>query len=53
MYHKLIEYRAGVVPLNDERLTEDINEEIFTSDSPIELQALSKKYKLKSQILLF
>jgi len=53
MYHKLIDYRAGVVPLNDERLTEDINEEIFSSDSPIELQALSKRVQVKESDLTF
>ena len=37
----------------DERLTEDINEEIFTSDSPIELQALSKKVQVKESDLTF
>ena len=53
MYHKLIEYRAGVVPLNDERLTQDINEEIFTSDSPVELQALAKRVQVKESDLTF
>ena len=53
MYHKLIEYRAGVVPLNDERLTQDINEEIFTADSPVELQALAKRVQVKESDLTF
>ena len=53
MYHKLIDYRAGTVQLDDERLITDINEEILTSDSPIELQALSKRVQVKESDLTF
>ena len=53
MYHKLIDYRAGVIPLNDERLISDINDEIINSDSPVELQDLSKRVQIKSSDLTF
>jgi len=33
MYRKLIDYRAGVIALDDERLVADINEEIINSTS--------------------
>ncbi len=53
MYRKLIDYRAGVIPLDDERLVADINEEIINSDSPVELQALSKRVQVKESDLTF
>jgi len=53
MYRKLIDYRAGVVELDDARLIEDINDEIMTSDSPVELQALSKRVQVKGSDLTF
>jgi len=53
MYHKLIDYRAGVVPLDDDRLIDDINNEILTSDTPIELQALQKRIQVKESDLSF
>ena len=53
MYRKLIDYRAGVIALDDERLVADINEEIINSDSPVELQALSKRVQVKDSDLSF
>ncbi len=53
MYRKLIDYRAGVIALDDERLVADINEEIINSDSPVELQALSKRVQVKESDLTF
>lgn len=53
MYRKLIDYRAGVVELDDARLIDDINDEIMTSDSPVELQALSKRVQVKGSDLTF
>ncbi len=53
MYRKLIDYRAGVVELDDARLIDDINDEIMTSDSTIELQALSKRVQVKGSDLTF
>jgi len=53
MYRKLIDYRAGVIALDDERLIADINEEIINSDSPVELQALSKRVQVKDSDLSF
>jgi hypothetical protein len=53
MYHKLIDYRAGVVPLDDDRLIDDINNEILTSDTPVELQELQKRIQVKESDLSF
>ena len=53
MYNKLISYRAGTIPLNDEQLVMDISDEIVNSDSPVELQALSKKVQVKESDLTF
>jgi hypothetical protein len=53
MYRKLIDYRAGTIVLDDERLVADINDEIINSDSPVELQALSKRVQVKDSDLSF
>ena len=53
MYHKLIDYRAGVIKLDDEKLIAAINDEILNTDSPIDLQNLSKKVQIKESDLTF
>ena len=53
MYRKLIDYRAGVIELDNARLIEDINDEIMTSDSPVEFQELSKRVQVKTSDLTF
>lgn len=53
MYRKLIDYRAGTIDLKDEVLINDINDEIINTDSPIELQALSKRVQVKTSDLTF
>lgn len=53
MYNKLISYRAGTVDLNDEQIRIDLADEIANADSPVELQALSKKVQVKESDLTF
>mgnify|MGYP003674759917 FL=1 len=53
MFNKLINYRAGTTNINENVLVEAINDEILTSNSPVELQDLSKRIQVKDSDLTF
>tara|TARA_R110000803_G_scaffold38535_2_gene83402 strand:+ start:2652 stop:4334 length:1683 start_codon:yes stop_codon:yes gene_type:complete len=53
MFNKLINYRAGTTNINETVLVEAINDEILTSNSPVELQDLSKRIQVKDSDLTF
>tara|TARA_R110001632_G_scaffold54086_1_gene132909 strand:- start:382 stop:2064 length:1683 start_codon:yes stop_codon:yes gene_type:complete len=53
MFNKLVNYRAGTININETVLVEAINDEILTSNSPVELQDLSKRIQVKDSDLTF
>ena len=53
MFNKLINYRSGTININETVLVEAINDEILTSNSPVELQDLSKRIQVKDSDLTF